>query len=308
VHPDLVGAVRRLSQRGDRTAPTLLRYSIWSASVEAVLERPPARLGLVYHNVTPARFLRDANPRIAALCARARAGLASLAPAVDVALADSVYNARELEEAGFAAPRVVPLLLDLPSRRAVDPEPGEGPVVISVGRVAPNKRLDLLVRAFALFQRAHAPGASLALVGPWDGFETYRDALDRFVTRLGATGVRFLGRVGDAERDAWYQRAHAYACASAHEGFCAPLVEAMAVGLPVVAMDAAAVPETLGAGGLVLPGADPCVLAEGLAEVTGNPALRAALADGAARRLAELAPDRVAGGLRDAIVELAGAP
>jgi glycosyltransferase involved in cell wall biosynthesis len=180
--------------------------------------------------------------------------------------------------------------------------------VLTVGRVVPNKRLEVLLRAFALFQRAHAPEARLVLIGSWEGFEAYRDALDRLLERLGASGVRFLGQVEDAERDRWYEQAAVYACTSAHEGFCAPLVEAMAAGLPVVAVGAAAVPETLGEGGLVLPDDDPCVFAEALAAVVADRTLRAGLRAGADRRLAELAPERVAQQLRAAVLELAGPP
>jgi glycosyltransferase involved in cell wall biosynthesis len=304
VQPGLGGLVTTLERRSAEPDAAILRYSIWGAAPEAALESRPPRLGLVYHNVTPPSFLHAVNPTLARLCARARSRLELFSEEVHVALADSAYNAGELEEQGFEAVRVVPLLLR-PRRRA--PREGSGPpVVLTVGRVAPNKRLEVLVRAFALFQRAHAPDARLVLIGSWEGFEPYRDALDRLIERLGAGGVRFLGQVDDAERDRWYEQAAVYACTSAHEGFCAPLVEAMAAGLPVVAVAAAAVPETLGEGGLVLPDDDPCVFAEALAQVVADPPLRAALRAGAERRLAELAPERVAEQLRAAVLELAG--
>jgi glycosyltransferase involved in cell wall biosynthesis len=306
VQPALAGIVRPLERLSPEPDAVILRYSIWSAAADAALESGPRRLGLVYHNVTPPDFLRAVNPTLARLCHRARSRLELFAEEAHLAMADSAYNARELEEEGFEDVRVVPLLLRPQRRAARDPE--GPPVVLTVGRVAPNKRLELLLRAFALFQRAHAPEARLVLIGSWEGFEPYRDALDRLLDRLGARGVRFLGVVDDAERDRWYDEAAAYACASAHEGFCAPLVEAMAAGLPVVAVGAAAVPETLGEGGLVLPDDDPCVFAEALAAVTADPALRAALRAGAERRLAELAPERVAEQLRAAVEELAGPP
>jgi glycosyltransferase involved in cell wall biosynthesis len=307
VHPDLADAVTPLSRRDPEPDAVILRYSIWSEAVEEVLARPPRRLGVVYHNVTPPEFLRAVNPTVAALCARARAGLAVLAPAAHVALADSGYNAAEAEDAGFADVRVIPLLLDLPPRRPDGPPPGP-PGILTVGRVVPNKRLEVLVRALALLRAAHRPDAELWVVGAWDGFEPYREALERFAGRLGTGGVRLLGRVSAGERDERYRRAAAYACASAHEGFCAPLVEAMAVGIPVVAVDATAVPETLGGGGLLLPDDDAATMAEALDEVLGNAALRDQLAAAAERRLAELAPERVAAALREAVAELVGGP
>src|SRR6476469_2445315 len=60
----------------------------------------------------------------------------------------------------------------------------------------------------------------------------------------------FTGPVPDRELAAYYRRAHAYVSLSEHEGFCVPLVEAMAMDVPVLAYAAAAVPETLGGAGV----------------------------------------------------------
>ncbi len=105
--------------------------------------------------------------------------------------------------------------------------------------------------------------------------------------------MRLAGRVSDEERDRAYASAGVYLGMSEHEGFCAPLLEALAQGLPVVARGAGAVPETLGGAGVVLPGSDPALAAEALAHVLGDLELRRELAARAARRLAELAPAAV---------------
>jgi glycosyltransferase involved in cell wall biosynthesis len=307
VHPDLAGRVRPLARRPADAAVAILRYSIWSRAVEDVLARPPRRLGLVYHNVTPPEMLERVNPQVAQLCRRARGGLAELAPRADVAIADSRFNAADMRAAGFGEVAVVPLVLALPGRAAPGAGGGE-PLVVTVGRVVPNKRLELIVRAFALMRATGAPGAELAVVGSWDGFERYRDALGRFVARLGAGGVRFHGRIGDAARDDLLDRAGVYVCASAHEGFCAPLVEAMARGLPVVAVRSSAVTETVGDGGLLLPGPNPTDLAEAMRLVLDDPGAAAGLAERARARAAAFAPDRVAARLREALAPLLEAP
>ena len=127
-----------------------------------------------------------------------------------------------------------------------------------------------------------------------EGYEGYRTALGRLAAGLGIAGaVRLAGRVSDAERDLAYRDAGVYLAMSEHEGFCAPLLEALGHGLPVVARGAGAVPETLGGAGLVLPGPDPALAAEALARVLGDLDLRRELAARAARRLAELAPAAV---------------
>jgi glycosyltransferase involved in cell wall biosynthesis len=302
VHPSLAGRVRRLDgggRAGLGGEPVILHLSIWSAAVRAALATP-GPLALVYHNITPGDLLRPVSPDIAAECDRARQALPALRGRTDVVVADSSFNADELAAVGIDA-EVVPLLLELDGpARPVRAEAGDPPTVLSVGRLAPSKRVEDAIGAFHLFQSVHAPRAELVLVGSEDGFAPYRAALGILVARLGVRGVRFAGRVSDAERDALYARADAYLCMSEHEGFCAPLVEAMAHGVPVVARRAGAVPETVGGGGIVVERDLPLV-AEALAEVVSSPATRRGLAAGARRRLAELDPAVTARRLREVL-------
>ncbi len=293
VHPSLGGLVRRLDAGGDRmlrNGAVVLHYSVASATVDAALNAP-GPLAVCYHNITPGHLLRDANPALAAACDRARESLAALRGRARAILADSEYNAQELRDLGLEA-TVVPLLLDLPA----PPGPrarsaGPAPIILSVGRIVPNKRWEDVISSFALYQRHRAPQATLEIVGGADGFERYLDALRGHVARLGARGVIFRGRVGDDERDRLYARADAYLCMSVHEGFCAPLVEAMAHGVPVVARRAGAVAETLGGGGLALEVDDGLALvAEALHEVVTDERTRQGLRAGARRRLADLDP------------------
>ena len=150
---------------------------------------------------------------------------------------------------------MVPLLLELPPE-VLRRSPNREPVVVTVGRIVPNKRLDDVVKAFALYQRRHAPEASLVIVGSDVGFESYRHALEVLIARIGVQRVFFTGAISSEARDAWYRRADVYLSMSVHEGFCAPLIEALAHGVPVVARGAGAVPETLGGAGVVLEEAD----------------------------------------------------
>jgi glycosyltransferase involved in cell wall biosynthesis len=259
-----------------------------------------AALALCYHNITPGDLLRPYNPRVADLCDRGRSALRMFRDRCATVIADSSFNAQELERAGLAGARVVPLVLSFPQH----PEPGNASrpsVILSVGRIAPNKRLEDLISGFALYQRDQEPGASLVLVGSSVGFEDYEAQLRVLVERTGAERVTFAGRVARVSRDAWYRRATVYVSTSVHEGFCAPLVEALAHGLPVVARDAGAVAETLGDAGIVLPTGDPVKLAEAVHDAASSASTRAALAEAGARRLRELAPELVAQRLHAAL-------
>ena len=306
IDPALEHRVGRIPMRPVDPDAVLLRYSIWSQAVADLLAFPPPRLGLIFHNVTPPQFFNGINTEVGALCAEGRSRVGELAGVADVVVTDSAYDAEDLARAGFGEVTVIPMLLDLrlaPAREGTAVGP---PTILSVGRLAPNKRIEVLIASFALYQRLYAHDARLMLVGSPAGFEPYQEALERFVQRIGVRNVHFLGRIDSAERDRLYRETTVYGCTSSHEGFCAPLAEAMAAGLPVVALDSAAVPETLGGAGLVLPDADPRLIAEGLREVAESQELREAIRDGARERLADFAPEAVGAALREAVTTLLG--
>ena len=305
LHPDLTGTAHPLDEAGKRLVNQgglVLRYALWSATVDVALQaRGP--IALCYHNITPGELLRAFNPDVADLCDRGRAALTVFQGRIETLIADSSFNAADLRAAGLGDATIVPLLLELPvdvPRRA----PNREPVVLTVGRIVPSKRLEDVVKSFALYQREHAPEASLVIVGSGLGFESYRHALDVLVARVGARRVLFTGSISSEARDAWYRRADVYLSMSAHEGFCAPLIEALAHGVPVVARGAGAVPETLGGAGLVLDGTDLPLVAEALNELASSPSTRRGLFDAADERLAELRPDVLAPRIRTALAPL----
>jgi glycosyltransferase involved in cell wall biosynthesis len=277
----------------------VLRYALWSATVDTALS-VKGPVALCYHNITPGDLLREFNPEVADRCDRGRAMLPTFSGRVTTAIADSSFNAAELRDAGIGEASVVPVLLDVPDevpRR----KPSRKPVVLTVGRIVPNKRLEDVIKGFALYQRHRAPSASLVIVGSDLGFERYRYALDALAQRIDARDVLFTGPISSQARDAWYDRADAYISMSVHEGFCVPLIEALGRGVPVVARSAGAVPETLGGAGVVLEGADLPLVAEALHELTSSSATRSALSDAADRRLAELRPNVLAPRVRAAL-------
>jgi glycosyltransferase involved in cell wall biosynthesis len=307
VHPGLLGTVHRLDRRAERLlnqGSVVLHYAVWSETAETALQAK-GPVGLCYHNITPGELLREFNPATADMCDRGRAALGVFRGRIDALITPSSFNAAELRNAGVGEAAVVPLMLDVPDevpRR----EPSRQPVVLTVGRIVSNKRLEDVIKGFTLYQRHREPEAYLVIVGGDVGFEGYRHALEVLVARIGARNVFFTGPISSQARDAWYDRADAYISMSAHEGFCAPLIEALAHGVPVVARGAGAVPETLGGAGLVLDRADSPLVAEALYELTSSRSTRSALYDAADRRLAELRPEMLALRLRSALAPLMG--
>ena len=145
--------------------------------------------------------------------------------------------------------------------------------LLFVGRLAPNKRQEDLIATVAILRR-WLSGVELVLVGS-SVADSYARALKDFAKRIGVDDiVRFEGSVSSKRLAAWYRTADVFVCLSAHEGFCVPLVEAMAWGVPVVALESTAVPETLGSAGVLVSEPSPTLVATTIERVLNDQALR----------------------------------
>lgn len=245
---------------------------------------------ILYHNFTPPHFFERLDPPMAARLSAARRRLPDLAGrAGGGAWADSAFNAEELVRVGCADPKVLPLLLDTslfgPDGGSVDSAMREqlgglgGDVLLFAGRFAPNKRHDKLLAILAAYRRGIDPRATLVLTGSAADAPAYSAILRAAARDLGVEDAVFeTGLVPSDSLRACYGAATAFVCASDHEGFCAPLLEAMAWRVPVFAAAAGAIPETMdGAGVLFSPDAPPEVVAEAIGRVVRDPALREAV-------------------------------
>ncbi len=138
---------------------------------------------------------------------------------------------------------------------------------LAVGRLAENKRQYLLIEAFyhllQLQKQADSsePPQRLILVGGTTS-EAYAQGLEQYIFDLGLQDqVLLVGKCSEPELRWLYRNAHQYWCASAHEGFCMPLLEANYASLPVVTQARSNIPDALGEGGLLLDSDDPIVFA-----------------------------------------------
>ena len=272
----------------------LFHYSAYAPRLEPLLEWPQRKL-LVYHNVTPAEWLWEHQPHVATLCALGREHLPRWARAVDVAAAVSEYNAADLRAAGARETRIVPIVLH-PQRLQTDGAGPAAPRILSVGRLAPHKRPELVLRAFELYRTACEPAARLDMVG-----EALSPAYAASLRALAGPGVTIHGRIDQGELNRLWRDASVLLTLSEHEGFCVPLLEAFATGTPVIARPIGGMPEVGGNAVLWATDRDLAVIAELIDIAVRDAALRSTLIERGRRRLEQYAPERALELLREAV-------
>ncbi|MDQ1557548.1 MAG: hypothetical protein QOD32_608, partial [Pyrinomonadaceae bacterium] len=233
----------------------LYHHSIGSELTACAVEHRGAKC-LVYHNITPAEYYAPYRPGFAWMLRTGRAHLPRLAPHFPVSVGDSAFNAAELASSGFPHPGVLPIICDpakwnLRADDALMDRLQDGLVnLLFVGRIAPNKKQDELVAAYALYRELD-PQSRLVIAGEGRASDPYYTRLLRLIAAHDLSEhVTVTGQLSDAELLAYYRTAHLYWSLSEHEGFGVPLVEAMWFDVPALAYRSAAVPETLGEAGL----------------------------------------------------------
>jgi glycosyltransferase involved in cell wall biosynthesis len=217
---------------------------------------------LIYHNITPAHYFAPYRPGFAWMLETGRASLRRLAPHFDVSVGDSAYNARELEVNRFKRPGVLPIVIN-PDRWNIAPDEAQlrrlldgRHNILFTGRIAPNKKQDRLVEAFSHYQKLD-PGSRLIIAGEGRPSDPYFQQVLETIRRLKLEpAVEVTGTVDEETLLAYYRASHLYWSFSEHEGFGAPLVEAMWFDMPVLAFACTAVAETLDDAGKLFSAAD----------------------------------------------------
>ncbi len=314
VHPDLEHEIlpAQLIEawiEARREEPVVILHASIGAPelIESILARPDP-IVLVYHNISPPDDVEHFDRQRAENLREGRRELERIRSRVQLAVADSTFNAKELEELGYPDVRVMPLPFDPTalSRATSDPEMTNrleteiaGPLLLFVGQLMPHKRIDRLIQAFHCLVTFSIPNAHLLIVGE-DRLPGFRDVLQQYLDELNLGNGRIITGVTDAELATIYRKADAFVTLSEHEGFCVPLLEAMTFGLPVTARAVGAVPETMAGAGLLLserPG--PCEAAEFMRAMLDDDEVREGLKVRGARRIRSFVerdhPARMAG-------------
>jgi glycosyltransferase involved in cell wall biosynthesis len=223
----------------------------------------PCRMMLVYHNITPPEYFLGVHDQLVRQCYHGRRELLPYRSRCDLALGDSEFNRQELEALGFPRTDVLPVVPDFshldttPDVRIHDAYDDEWTNILFVGRLIPNKRPDNLIRYAHAYKTLYQRKTRLILAGSYGGFDAYLAQLHKLIADLGLDDVHILGQVTNEELTALYDVADLFLCASEHEGFCVPLMEAFHKRVPVLAYASTAVPATMDGGGVLYETKDP---------------------------------------------------
>lgn len=167
--------------------------------------------------------------------------------------------------------------------------------VLAVGTLEPRKNLPRLIEAFARLMAGNSnhKDALLVLTGSVNrGAAAIEEALKRH--NLGEERVVRTGYVSDAELAALYQGCACFAYPSLYEGFGLPVLEAMALGAPVVTSNVSSLPEVAGDAALLVDPSDVDALAHALERVLSDDALAADLRSRGRLRAAQFSWERCA--------------
>lgn len=248
----------------------LYHFSVGSLIPYKIAALPMLKM-VRYHNITPPKFFRmRSEAQAQQACRMGRDQIPLVSVIADSIFAVSEYNASEMAPYAFTPPTVIPILRDYDTlTRQQDDEnfarffaTNKKATLLFVGRIAPNKCQHDLIELFYLFHQLAERKSRLVLVGSFFSGD-YRKTVEGYASALGLTlgygfasgpadpDILVLNHVSEKELATLYRQADLFLCASDHEGFCVPIVEAMHFGLPVMAHRSSAVTETVGDGGVL---------------------------------------------------------
>lgn len=293
----------------------IYHYCVGWDFAESLFRGTPARRVLRYHNITPPEFFEGWSDGYVAACAEGRAQIDVYANLrCELYLGCSPYNLEDFTTRGIPPERcaVLPPFHEVEQLRSLEPDasrlPDGDPLLLMVGRLAPNKAHPDLLDALAALRAMGAGKAHLLSAGKLDpNLARYGDALhDHIHVRDLEAAVTLMQDANGAELRAAFERADALVMLSRHEGFCVPLIEAMALGTPIIARASSALPWTLGDAGLCFDEADAHVIAAAALRVARDVELRERLrAAGRARYKSTFAPAVLERGLAAAMTRIA---
>ncbi|MGG1314825.1 glycosyltransferase family 4 protein [Cohnella laeviribosi] len=257
IHPKVSNFVRPASKIPHKEA--VIYHLAIGCDLPYILPDFTGKRMIYYHNITPSEFFRGYDEQSERLCKEGREQLKFLQPIIDFALAASEYNRKELVDLGYSNTAVSPIIVDYEDYNAKPNlqllnhlrQTKRSKDILFVGRLAPNKKQEDIIKAFFYYKKYIDKEARLFLVGSYTRMEKYYEELKTLIDVLKIEDVTITGHVPFDHILAYYKNADLLLSMSEHEGFCVPLLEAMYFEVPILTFKSSAISETLGNGGLL---------------------------------------------------------
>jgi len=203
--------------------------------------------------------------------------LKKVLPLFNTAWTNSNYNASCLKRLGFnnnISILPVPFRKDkknvIPSYSIIN-KYSDTKNILFVGRIISNKKQIDIIKAFAYYHKI-VPESRLFLIGKIGFSDNYREEFIDYGKTLGLKDCIYMpGKVSYEDLEAYWQSASLFLSMSEHEGFCVPILEALAHEVPVLAYASSAIPETLGDAGILFYEKNFSYIAEVMNAIIENP-------------------------------------
>lgn len=291
--------INKLSDLTDRDI--VIYHNSTGTDINYKLEKYSGRHIMIYHNITPPEFFKQYSPIAERLTVYGLEGTKYLSDKISYCFADSNFNKKNLIDMGYKCEIDVRSILipfddyrKKPNTKIVEKYINDGWVnILFVGRFAPNKKQEDIIRAFHYYKKNINKKSRLFLVGSDSGMENYFKRLKDYVRVLGTEDVIFPGHIKFDEILAYYKIADVFFCMSEHEGFCVPLVEAMFFDVPIIAYNSSAISDTLGGAGILTNTKDPIFNARLIERCVNDELLRENLIEKGKTRLLDFSYDKI---------------
>lgn len=249
---------------GEENNIVIYHHSVNWELGERMIAGCKATLIFRYHNITPPEFFAPYNADYTKSCEMGRKQTDRLIENFPQAfwLSDSEYNTTDLTNVPKERVDICPPFHKIESWSKTLPDEeilkkliyDKRHKILFVGRVAPNKGHLILFDILNAYCRNFGTDIKLYVIGKFDeGLAPYNQLIKEKINKYELQGnVEFVGEINDATLMAYYLGCDLFLCTSEHEGFCVPIIEAQKFGLPIIAKNSSAVPNTLGCNQVVL--------------------------------------------------------
>ncbi len=300
IDPKLDYEVLPFAKFDPKTAKNIVFHFASGTSFVNEILKLPQDIILYYQNITPAEFFKGISWGTYRNTQKGRKQLLQLRAKTRFAWAASEYSRLELENNGFQDTSVIPIVVNLSDYKNIEVNPqiyqeykDDKTNLLFVGRIAPNKKHEDLIRLLYYYKNFISSEVRLILVG--NPKASYVNKLKKLMEALQISGdVIMTGKVSFQDMCSYYKVADAFVCMSEHEGFLVPLVEAMNFRVPIFAFDSSAVPHTLGNSGVLFDEKDFGKIAHTIDYILQNKQIKSEILTAQDKRLGDFSQDRIA--------------